>query len=658
MSYTKKTPYLFDEFFSSGKEESVSPFLTKQSKKWARNLSLRISCFSALFLILAYSFHFISVPLSHTFLLCVYLLSGTPALIHAIEDCKNLEINIDVLMTLAALLSVLIGSGFEGALLLVLFELSASMEASVLQKTKSTLAHLHRLSPTTAYVINSKEQLIERSIQEISIGSKIFIKAGEIVPLDGIVIEGSSFVTLSHLTGESTPTAKKVGDEVLAGSHNLDGTLTLTTTCSSGESTLSKIIYLITHAQETKPKLQKWIDAFDKKYATVIILLTFFFGATLPLFFPHLPYIGIEGSIYRALAFLIAASPCALVIGAPTAYLCSISSAAKKGILLKGGSILDALAKCKKIAFDKTGTLTTGNLRCSAIEPLTEAAKKISTDDILAIAASMENHVKHPIAEAITLLAKQNNIAYSPIDHLQSIPGSGITALSKDKNLACFLGNFSFISSKLPNLPSPVFSHKSATQTYFLIGEALFVFHFQDELRKEALDVLLRLQKQHMEIYMLTGDEERNAERVAKELNITNVEAHLRPQDKLNLVAHLSQDAGLIMLGDGVNDAPALARATVGISMGKIGSSSAIAASDIVFLQDDLSSLDWIVKKSHKTMSIIRQNLILALVVILFATTPALLGLVPLWLAVVLHEGGTLLVGLNSLRLLRQSVAK
>jgi len=654
MIYTKKNPYLFDEFFSSGKEESVSPFLTKPSRQWAKNLSLKLSFVSALCLVAAYIFHFLCLPLSHLFLLCVYLLSGTPALINAIEDCKNLEINIDVLMTLAALLSVLIGSGLEGALLLVLFELSASMEASVLQKTKSTLAHLHRLSPTTAYCIVDNNRIAERSIQEISIGSKILIKAGEIVPLDGTVLEGSSFVTLSHLTGESTPIAKKIGDEVLAGSHNLDGTLTLVTTRSNQESTLSKIIHLITHAQESKPKLQKWLDAFDKKYATTIIFLTVFFGATLPLFFPQLPYLGVEGSIYRALAFLIAASPCALVIGAPTAYLCSISASAKKGILLKGGAIIDALAHCRKIAFDKTGTLTTGNLRCSSIELLSKTGSDISIATALSLAASMEHHVKHPIAEAITNLAKEKNISLAPIDQLQSIPGSGIQAFSLEHHLPCFLGSFYFILSKKEGVSLAPLSSKSSTQTYFLLGDALFVFHFQDELRKEAIEVLSRLKDRSLDVYMLTGDEERNARQIADQLGITQVLAHLKPQDKLDKVASLSQEAGLIMIGDGVNDAPALARATVGISMGKIGSSSAIAASDVVFLQDDLSSIEWILQKSKQTVGIIRQNLFLALCVIVLATTPALLGLVPLWLAVILHEGGTLVVALNSLRLLRQ----
>ncbi|MES2198691.1 MAG: heavy metal translocating P-type ATPase [Chlamydiota bacterium] len=656
MIYQKRSPYLFDEFFASGKEESVSPFLTKQGRTWSRNLSLKTSIASAFFLLLAFVFHFSSLPISHVFLLFVYVLSGTPALIHTIEDCKNLEINIDVLMTLAALLSILIGSGLEGALLLVLFEISASLESSVMQKTKSIISQLHRLSPTTAYLVKEDGHLVECSVKEVPIGAKILVKAGEVAPLDGKVVEGSSFITLSHITGESLPIAKTIGDEVLAGARNLDGTLTLLVSRSNQDSTLSKIIGLITHAQESKPKLQKWIDSVDEKYATSIIILTALFASFIPVFFPAIPYLGIEGSVYRALTFLIAASPCALVIGAPTAYLSAISCSAKKGILLKGGSILDALAKCQRIAFDKTGTLTTGELICTHIEPLNESAKNLSIDKVLSLAGSMERHVKHPIAEAITNLVKEKNIPFASIDNLQSIPGSGIMALNSISKTPCYLGSKSFVlSQKLDLSLSLSTSIISSTQTYFLLDDSLFVFHFQDEVRKEAKELIKRLRNNlKMDIVMLTGDEEHNAETIAASLGIDIVFSHLKPEDKLDKVALLSQDKGLIMVGDGVNDAPALARATVGISMGKIGSSSAIAASDVIFLQDDIGSLDWIVDKSHQTMRIIKQNIFLALFVIVFATTPALLGWIPLWLAVILHEGGTVLVGLNSLRLFKK----
>lgn len=656
MTLGKTTPYLFDEFFASGKEESISPFLSPSSQKWGKNLALKSSLFSAACLLISFILHFSFLDFSYLFLLPVYVISGTPALINAIEDIKNLDVNIDVLMTLAALLSVLIGSGLEGALLLVLFECSGSMELAVTQKTKSALISLHGLSPSKAHTLSADGHLVEKSVKEISVGTLVLIKAGEIVPLDGVVLHGSSFVNLSHLTGESIPLAKNPGDLVPAGARNLDGTLTITVSTTSQDSTLSRIIQMIAEAQESKPRLQQWIDEFGKRYAISIILLTAFFAIFLP-FFTAMTYIGIEGSIYRALTFLIAASPCALVIATPTAYLSAISSCARKGILLKGGAILDALAKCKSIAFDKTGTLTTGKLRCMNLEPLNPEAALLDLSKALSIAGSMERLVKHPMADAVIEFVKEKNLSLRDLDSFESVPGSGMKALADQ--IPCYLGNESFVLSKLQNFTPPSKEHLSSvssTQSYFLLGTALFVFHFQDEIRPEAKTLLSNLQnKLHMKTAMLTGDQYYNALSVGKELGIESIFADLKPQDKLDQVASLSQKLGLVMVGDGVNDAPALARATVGISMGKIGSRAAIDASDVVFLQDEISSLDWLIEKSHKTMQIVKQNFSLALCVIFFATSPALLGWIPLWIAVVLHEGGTVLVGLNSLRLLKRS---
>jgi Zn2+/Cd2+-exporting ATPase len=657
------SPYVFDEFFASGKEESISPFLTPDSRQWGKNLSLKTSLISAFCLLCSFLLHFSLPDYSHFFLLIVYFLSGTPALIDAIEDIRNFEINIDVLMTLAALLSILIGSGLEGALLLVLFEFSAAMESAVTHKTKGALAHLHQLSPTKACVLENNT-LYEKSVKEIPVGAAILVKAGEIVPLDGTVIAGSSFVNLSHLTGESVPVPKEIGDEVQAGARNLDGTLTIHVLRTSSDSTLSKIILLITQAQEAKPQLQKFIDRFDKKYATTIIVLALVFAFTLPWMISSLPYLGIEGSVYRALTFLIAASPCALVIATPTAYLSAISSCARNGILLKGGIVLDALAHCKSIAFDKTGTLTTGRLHCAGIEPLTPQADAFDLEEAISIAASLERHVKHPIADAIIELAQEKGLSFSLLQDFKSIPGSGIEAvIKKEKPTKVHLGHAEYIISKLPEdrhqesrLQKIKNSEKEEyMRTFLLIDEALFVFHFQDEVRKPAKTLIERLHTRlQMDTIMLTGDQAQSAQNVAEQLGISNVFANLRPEDKLNKVAELSKEKGLIMVGDGVNDAPALARASVGISMGKIGSASAVDASDVVFLQDDISQLDWLIRKSHQTLQVVKQNLSLALFVIFFATTPALLGFIPLWLAVVLHEGGTVLVGLNSLRLLKR----
>lgn len=658
------TPYIFDEFFASGREESISPFLTPSSRKWGKNLSLKIALLSACFLLFAFITSFWISPLSSFLLLVVYFLSGTPALLGAIEDIRNFEINIDVLMTLAALLSVIIGSGMEGALLLVLFEFSGAMENMVAEKTKGTLSHLNQLSPRMAFVVSDNGTLYEKSVKEISIGSLCLIKAGEVVPLDGIVVEGSSFVNLFHLTGEAEPIAKKAGDDVPAGARNFDGTLTIRVTRTSADSTLSRIIHLITQAQEAKPRLQRFLDRFSSWYAMSIIGLFFLFALSIPLFFP-LPYFGPEGGIYRALAFLIAASPCALIIATPTAYLSAISSCAKKGIILKGGIILDALASCRSIAFDKTGTLTTGELRCVAIETLTKEPV-CSSKEALCIAYALERNAVHPIASAISRHAEQQRVNPAELLEFVSVAGYGLQGKVRmqAQEIPVFIGHAVFIGQNIPEEDQPRWKSLLPTltksghlNTILLVGSTLFVFHFLDTLRPQSVELIKTLKtKDQIKPIMLTGDHADIAAAVAAQVGIEEVHANLRPEDKLRKVTEFAEQAGLMMVGDGINDAPALARATVGISMGKIGSATAVEASDVVFLNDDLFLLSWLIQKSHQTLRVVKQNISLALGVILFATTPALLGWVPLWVAVILHEGGTVLVGLNSLRLLRSKI--
>lgn len=640
------TPFYFDEFFASGREETISPFLTPESRKWGKNISLRSAFAAALCLGISFGLLSISAPLSYLFLIAVYFLAGTPALLNAIHDLRNFEINIDVLMTLAALLSVAIGSGFEGGLLLVLFELSAAMEQTVARKTRGALLSLHKLAPRTACVVGENGVLFDRSVREIEVGTHVLVKAGEIVPLDGEVKEGSSFVNLVHLTGESQPISKKKGDEVPAGAGNFDGTLTIRVTRSSADSTLARIIKLITAAQETKPRLQRFLDRFGKWYAMSIISVSFLLALFLPSIL-SIPFLGFEGSIYRALTFLIAASPCALILATPTAYLSAISSCAKRGILLKGGITLDATASCRLIAFDKTGTLTTGELLCTGVEQL--SGTPFDRELAIAIAATLERHAVHPIAEAVTTYAQKLGLLPLPIDNFNSVPGYGLEGIVASYQAS--IGHRSFIKSKKAvEIPSV-----EKLTTYLLVNDSLFAFYFTDALRPQSADIISRLkEKKKLRVIMLSGDHATNAIPVAKQLGIDEVFADLRPEDKVAKVAELSKKEGLIMVGDGINDAPALARATVGISLGKVASATAVDASDIILLNDDLSVLDWLYDKSHHTMRIVRQNLILALGVIFLATTPAVLGLVPLWLAVILHEGGTVLVGLNSLRLLRR----
>ena len=634
-------PYLFDEFFSSGLEESISPFLTPETRHWSSNLELKSSLCAAFLLALSFGLSFTHPPLSNFCLTFVFFLAGAPSLIGAIHDLKNLEINIDVLMTLAAFLAITIGSSLEGGLLLVLFELSHGMEAMVSHKAKSAIHSLHKIAPKFAAVLAPDGTLYERSIREIEVGTRLLVKQGEIIPLDGQIVEGSSSLNLVHLTGEGLPVPVAPGGTVPAGARNLDAALVIEVSRISSDSTLAKIIQLITAAQEAKPRVERWLDRFGKKYATTIISLTFIFALTLPWLF-SLPFLGNEGSIYRSLAFLIAASPCALIIATPTAYLSAISACARKGILLKGGIVLDALANCQTIAFDKTGTLTTGQLQCTSIEPLGKTSKETA----LAIAAALERNVTHPMGIAICALAE--NTPLPSIHQIEVVSGFGIRGKLAD-GTPIAIGLPSQIAPDLPPL------QKGGEGLALLdIGGELTLFRFADQVRTNAKKTIAELQKKcKLTPLMLTGDHEASAKRVADTLQISTYLADLRPEQKLQAVAKYSETGGLIMVGDGINDAPALARATVGVSMGKVGSATAVDASDVVLLNDDLSLLSDLFLKAKKTQTIVHQNLSLALGVICFATIPALFGLIPLWAAVLLHEGGTVLVGLNSLRLLR-----
>lgn len=659
------TALLFDEFFEMGQQEATSPFLTPNSRRWGQNLPLKASILAAFFLIAAFFLTFIpgeSAPIwlgiSRFLIIVVYFLAGIPSLIEAIQDLLSFEINIDVLMTLAAFSSVLIGSGMEGALLLVLFSLSGAMEEAVTGKAKSAIRSLHRLSPTKATVVD-EDMLIERAVEDVRLGTTILVKAGQVVPLDGVVTQGTSSVNMVHLTGENLPVTKKVDDEVAAGARNLEGALTLRVTHTSADSTLARIIQLVTQAQEARPLLQRWFDNLSRGYAIAIILLAALFAFSFP-FIYQIPFLGFEGALYRALAFLIAASPCALIIAIPIAYLSAISSCAKRGILIKGGITLDALASCKTFAFDKTGTLTTGELTCLGLEAL--GPTSIDESTAISIALSLEKNAVHPMAKAILDYSQKRKIASSPLSDFKLVPGYGLEALAATPKgpARVYIGNADYIAPKIPSEKrNALLNRLKSLQNdgellaCLLVDQDLFIFRFSDTLRPKIKETINALKK-HSQVVMLTGDHEENARVIAQNLEIPQYFANLKPEDKLRHVTELAKQGGLAMIGDGINDAPALARSTVGICMGKVGSSAAVDASDVILLQDNVELLGWLMDKAHQTKRIVAQNLFVAVAAILIASLPALAGLVPLWLAVVMHEGGTVLVGLNALRLLRR----
>lgn len=637
---------VFDEFFESGMQESISPFLTKSSRKWGKGLELKSALLAAFCLLI--SFLSPEKTLSNLCLLFTYFFAGTPALIGAIDDLLKFEINIDILMTLAAFFSVLIGSGFEGGLLLVLFAISGGLEEAVRLKAKGAILSIRKLSPTKALVVKEEGHLVEKSTKDISIGTKLLVRPGDMVPLDGRVISGQSTLNLVHLTGENLPVTKKVGDSVPQGAANLDGSITIEVERTANDSTLQKIIELVTEAENAKPKLERWFDKITSTYALCVIGAFVLISLTFPFLF-SLPFLGKEGSIYRGLTFLIAASPCALIIALPIAYLSAIGRSAKKGIIVKGGVVFEALASCKKMAFDKTGTLTYGKLEMFGQYGKNE----------LTVAYSLEQSAHHPIAEAICNYAQNEKLVPLTVKHFRSFPGLGIMG-EIDEHKA-YIGNKEFVFPHIPEEKRTkleeelqAIENQGFIFTILFFNDQAHIFSFKDQIKPQVPKVISALKNECSVLsIMLTGDHEQSSKVIANEAGIETFYANLRPEEKLQKIDMLAKKENLAMVGDGINDAPALARAQVGISMGKMGSRAAVDASDIVLLHDNVEHLLWLVKKSRKTKVVVRQNLLFAFLAIILASLPAVLGLIPLWIAVCLHEGGTLLVGLNALRLLR-----
>lgn len=651
--------FLFREFFELGKDESASPFLSASGRTISRNLPLKVSITAAILLFFGYLFYAFTLQheLAYMLLAATFLLVGVPELINSLQDVLvRKDVNIDVLMTLAAFSTIVIGSGFEGGLLLVLFSLSGAIEEAVAFKAKSALLSIHSLVPMKAYVMQDGD-VLERSVKDVTVGSHILVRAGEIVPLDGVVVEGVSEASFAHLTGESVPIRKGKGDEIASGARLIDSSLVVRVTHKSSDSTVSKIVELITKAQSAKPRLEQTFDRFGRAYAISIISFSVLVG----LVFPHLlgiSYFGTEGSLYRALAFLITASPCALILAVPIAYLSSLGSCARKGIVLKGGVVLDALNQCSIIALDKTGTLTLGELFLDSI--YYPKASALTENSVLASAAALEQNAVHPVAKAVVRTTQEKKLTLGEASAVRVMPGYGVegTILLDKEPVSAFIGDVEYAFSSLEckdELLQEALRLKSLGK--IVAGVRLrdegALLAFSDHPRPEIAKTLAALKQKGFRLLMLTGDSKQNAALIAKQVGIDEFQAELKPEDKLATIEQLSKTAGLAMCGDGINDAPALSRASVGIAMGMVSSATARAAADVILLHDSIEHLDWLFSKARQTKKIVRQNLTIALVAIVCGSIPALWGALPLWLAVIVHEGGTVLVGLNAIRLIR-----
>ncbi len=590
--------------------------------------------------------------------LALYLLSyavnGYDPARHAIPAILRGKFDTDVLMLAAALGAGALGEWAEGALLLFLFGLGHAGEHYALDRARNAINALGALMPKTARVRRG-EQTVEERVERLTLDDVVVVRPGDRIPVDGVVRQGASAVDQSPITGESAPVHKQAGDEVFAGTINQEAALDVQVTRLSNDTTLSRVVQMVAEAQAQQSPTQQFTERFTARFVPAVLGLVALVMAVPPL----AGWMPFSESFYRAMLLLVAASPCALAIGTPAAVLSGIARAARSGVLIKGGVHLENLGRLGVIAFDKTGTLTQGRFQVTEIVPLDGAAP----DEILRVAAAVEQHSSHPLAAAVVRAAQQKQLALPAAGGLENVPGLGVR--SQVDGRAVWIGSLEMFEGQ-PGLESArrhIAGLERAGQTTMLVqreGAMLGVLALSDAPRPGVPGVMERLRGLGVgRLVMLTGDNPAAAQRIGQVVGVTEVKASLLPEEKLNAIRGLQAEHGTVaMVGDGVNDAPALASATVGIAMGGAGTAVALETADVALMADDLSKLPFAVGLSRASRAIIRQNLGIALGVIALLIVTSVLGLAQLGWTVAAHEGSTVLVALNALRLLGYELEK
>ncbi|MBX3173522.1 MAG: cadmium-translocating P-type ATPase [Gemmatimonadaceae bacterium] len=570
---------------------------------------------------------------------------------HFIADLRRGKVrpNIDLLMVVAAAGAAVLGAWLEGALLLFLFSLGHALEHYALGRARHAIAALSELAPQTATVIrNGRESTVP--IADVMRGDRVVIKPAERIAVDGAVREGISAVNQAPITGESVPVDKTPGEQVFAGSVNGEGSLVVEVTAAIGDRTLDRVIKLVAEAQTQKARTQRFTDRFERVFVPIVLMADVLLIVLPPLF--GLWTLG--ESLYRAMALLVAASPCALALGTPAAVLSGIAQAARGGVLIKGGAHLEALGGIRVLALDKTGTITVGEPKVTDLRPMAG----VDTGTLLAVAAAVEQRSQHPLARAILDAAASAGVTIPVAADVQSVTGRGLR--STIAGVRTEVGRLLMFEERNDAVPTTVRTavdalEKAGRSTVVVVrgGEWLGVIGIADAPRANVRSTLERLRAAGVHrIVMLTGDNAGVGDAVGRAVGVDDVRAGLLPEDKVTAIKELEREGRVAMVGDGVNDAPALAHATVGIAMGGAGTAAALETADVALMGDDLGQLPFAIGLSRRARSVIRQNLIVSLGVIallVFATTTGLFGIGQ---AVAMHEGSTLVVVGNALRLL------
>ena len=621
-----------------------------EGKPLIANRPIQIILSSGILFVLGHVFEWLSF--SPTIVTITYMIgaiiAGYEIAILAYKSLvNNHTIGPAMLMCIACVASFIIGHPEEGAAVTFLYYIAEFLEDYAELRAKRSIKSLVEIAPDTARVkVGDKEEI--KNVDEVNIGDIVIVKPGDKVPLDGEVISGSSSINQASITGESVPVLKEVGDDVFSGTVNEDGYLEIKVTTEAKDSVISKIVTLVKRSQLNRSETETLVEKVAKYYTPVMMIAAIFVALVPPFVFGQ----NLTDWVYKALSLLVISCPCAFLISTPVGMVSAITSATRNGVIIKGSTYVEEMRNVKAVIFDKTGTLTEGKLEVSDVEVLNS---DYSEADIIKIAASLENESSHPIAQAIISHADENDITLDTIDDFRNVTGKGIIASINGEQY--YAANEALIEGSSFNISrDDINRYSSEGKTLIFVGDSknvLGIITVSDKIRDNASEVIADLNKQGVQTVMLTGDNKDAAQKVASDIGIKYVYSNLLPEDKLNILDTIRNKFGdVAMVGDGINDAPALARANIGIAMGAAGSDVAIETADVALMQDDISKLPYLFSLSRKTMGIIKQNITVAITVKLLCVVLAILGIITLMMSVGLGDLGlTLLVILNSFRI-------